>query len=494
MKQRNVKKYAVQLLLTGSIISMACLSLSDSPLYAADNPDQNKEKQEKPEKKGSITTSEKDSNLLSFSFQNIEIRSLLQLIAKSSGLNFIISDAVKGNITLNLKDVTWKEALEVILKTYGLSSRQVGNIVYVSSIEQITQTEAKHLQSQETLANLAPLESKIFKLKYINAEDLAALLKGADSTLLSSRGQVAIDKRTNTIILKDTAANLKTLAKTIKGIDLPAKQVLIEARIVNITTNYQKELGVRFGLSDTRHLSGTLDAANELTKGTGVNAIDPFTNRLNFNIAGNALDNVGGVSPATIGLALARLGPVLLDLELSALEGEKHAKTISRPRVVTSNLKKAIIATGEEIPYQEATSSGATSVSFKKALLSLEVTPQITSDNKVMLTVKATEDTKGDNIVVGSSSTTGGTNIPAINTQSVESNILLNNNETVVIGGVYKISKNNIMQRVPFFGDLPLVGSLFRHKGNSETKSELLIFLTPKIINTSSPYPLKGEA
>lgn len=421
---------------------------------------------------------------ISFYFQNIDIRVLLQLIAKNSGMNFIISDTVKGSITLSLKDVTWQEALNIILKTHALASRRVGNVIFISTIDEITNNEAKELRSEETLANLAPLKTKLIPLKYTIASDVASTLKGQQGTLLTSRGEVAVDTRTNSLIVRDTAKSLSEVVKEIKKLDIPARQVSIEARIVNIEATYEEELGIKFGLSNSRSLSGTLAGANQLAQGTAVNSIVPLSDRLNFNVPGAALFD--GANPGTVGLALAHVGHLMLDLELSALEGEKHAQIISRPRVVTANQQKATIQTGEEIPYQEATSSGATSVVFKKAVLSLEITPQITPDNKIILKLKATQDTRGENISVGSS---GGvpTTIPAINTQEVESNVLLKNNETIVIGGVYKVDKENTIDRIPFFGSLPWVGYLFRHTRIHDEKRELLIFITPKIVNPNAP-------
>ncbi|MFZ2315051.1 MAG: type IV pilus secretin PilQ [Gammaproteobacteria bacterium] len=426
-----------------------------------------------------------DSKKLSFQFQKIDIRVLLQLIAKSSGRNFIIGDAVKGTVTLSLEDVTWRQALNIVLKTHALASRQVGNVIFISTIEEITNNETKQLQSEETIANLAPLQSRLLRLKYTNAADMAKLLKGQQGNLLTPRGEVAVDTRTNSLIIRDTAKTVNDLVREIRQLDIPARQVLIEARIVNIDTTYESELGVKFGLSDTRHLSGTLAGANQLTQGIAVSDITPLAQRLNFNVPANQLFD--GSTPGSIALALARIGPVMLDLELSALEGERHAQVISRPRVVTSNQEKAVIQTGEEIPYQESTSSGATSVVFKKAVLSLEIVPQITPDNKIVLKLKATQDTRGDNIAVGQSGGTP-TTIPAINTQAVESNVLLYDNETIVIGGVYRVIKLNTLDRIPFFGSLPVVGALFSHKGEHDEKHELLIFITPKIINASSHH------
>ena len=419
---------------------------------------------------------------LTFNFQNIEIRSLLQLIAKNSGLNFIISDAVKGTTTLNLTNVTWQQALDIIEKTHGLASRRINNVIYVSTLDEITTNETKALKSEEAIANLAPLKLTLISLKYSDATNLANILKGQQGSLLSPRGEVAVDSRTNSLIIRDTESNLSEIERSIKKLDIPARQVLIEARIVNIDTTYEEELGVKFGVSNTRHLSGNLAGANQLTQGIGVSNITPLSDRLNFNIPANML--FSGQTPGTIGLALARIGPVMLDLELSALEGELHAQVIAKPRVVTSNQQKASIQTGEEIPYQESTSSGATSVVFKKAVLSLEITPQITPNNKIILNMRATEDKRGTNTAVGTNgSSTTPTTIPSIDTQEVQSNILLNNNETIVIGGVYKQVNQNTIDRIPFFGTLPIIGNLFTHTGQLREKHELLIFLTPKIID-----------
>src|SRR5579883_2359914 len=441
---------------------------------------------------------------LSFYFQNIDVRTLLQLIAKNSGLNFVISDAVHGNVSLNLKNVTWQQALDILLKTQGLDSRRIGNVIYISTIENITTNETKELQSEEALINLAPLKTILIHLKYTNATDLAALLKGAQSSLLTSRGQVAVDTRTNSLIIRDTQKTLDDILPEIRKLDIPARQVLIEARIVNINTIYEEELGVRFGTTSPTHFSGTFNAANQITGGTNAanvtnsaGTIDP-TQRLIFN--GPAVQLFDGSQTGNMAMALGRIGHVLLDLELSALEGEDHAQIIAKPRVVTANGQKAMIQTGEEIPYQESTSSGATSVVFKNAVLSLEITPQITPDNKIVLQLTATEDSRGTNTQVG---TTNGTpnDVPAINTQSVQSNVLLNDDETIVLGGVYKQTKDHTMDRIPFFGELPVVGFLFRHTHDQDERQELLIFITPKIIGTeeastavhSKKAPYKGE-
>ena len=438
-------------------------------------------------------SSHNHSGKLSFYFQNIEIRALLQLIAKNSGLNFIISDAVKGNVTLNLSNVSWQQALNVVLKSHGLASRRTGNVIYISTLEEITSNETKQLQSDQAISNLEPLKSIIIHLKYANAADIASLLKGSQSTLLTARGDVAVDTRTNSLILRDSRSNLATVEREIRVLDIPARQVLIEARIVNIDSTYEEQLGVRFGVSNSRHLSGTFAGANAINSGTSPSQLEDPLQRLIFNVPARQLFD--GTNPGSIAVALAKVGPALLDLELSAMEGENHAKIIARPRVITSNQKKAIIQTGQEIPYQESTSSGATSVTFKNAVLSLEITPQITPNNKIILNVKANEDTQGQSITTGASSTTGPTTVPIINTESVESSLLLNDKETIVLGGIYRQTKTNTVDRVPFLGSIPLVGVLFTNKGVHDEKHELLIFITPQIIRPLSEVasPYKGE-
>lgn len=444
---------------------------------------------------------------ISFYFQNIAIKSLLQLIAKNSGLNFIISENVKGDTTLNLKNVTWHQALDIILHSNGLASRQIGTAVFISTMEDIAQKQAKEYQAEENIMNMSPLATAYITLKYSDAAVIAKVLKSSDGSLLTTRGDVTVNSPTNSIIVRDIRRNLADIRNFIRRMDIPARQVSIEARIVNMDTTYEAQMGVRFGVSNTRSLSGTLAGASQLANGTSVSAIVPIDQRLNFDLPASLLST--GTTPGSIGLALARLGPVLLDLELSALEEEGHTQIISKPRVVTANQQKAMIQTGEEIPYQQATSSGATAVEFKKAVLSLEIIPQITPDDKIILKLKATQDTRGQQLLVAqggtqvssATTTTGVTTStpavfgpPTINTQEVESYVVLNDNETVVIGGVYKLTKTNTFDRVPFFGSLPVVGGLFRHRGIKNEKSELLIFLTPKIIKQHARVDsYKGE-
>jgi type IV pilus assembly protein PilQ len=422
---------------------------------------------------------------ISFYFQDISVKTLLQLIAKNSGLNFIISESIKGNMTLNLKNVTWQQALAIVLRSQGLAASREGNVVIISTLEEMTSHQAKQMQSDQELLNLSPLGSVIISLKYTIANDVATMLKGQQGSLLTSRGQVAVDSRTNSIIIRDIPSNLADLTRAIRQLDIPAKQVLIEARIVSIDINYEKTIGMKFGLTRPQHLSGTLGGANQLQQGVSpanvpIDNIGPPVNssRLNFNVPAAA--SLFSATPGTIGLALARLGGNLIDLELSALEGEGHVNIISTPRVITSNQQPAMIQTGEEIPYQEATSSGATSVEFKKAVLSLEITPQITPDNKIILKLRVTHDKRGTQL----QSPSGTILPPSIDTQRVDSNVILRDNQTVVIGGVYKEDRESTVTRIPFLGTLPLVGALFRSTDVRNVRNELLIFITPKIIKT----------
>lgn len=453
-----------------------------------------------------------DNGKISFYFQNVSVKTLLQLIAKNSGLNFIISDTVQGNTTLNLKNVSWRQALDIVLQSNGLATRPIGTALFISTTEDIAQKQAREFQAAQDVANMSPLSTAFINLKYSDAAVMAKVLKSSEGSLLTPRGEVSINSPTNTIIIRDVKSNLAEVRKFINRLDIPARQVSIEARIVNIDTSYEAQMGVRFGVSNTRSLSGTWAGASQLANDTSVAAILPIDQRLNFDLPASLLST--GATPGSIGLALARLGPVLLDMELSALEEEGHTQIISKPRVVTANQQKAVIQTGEEIPYQQATSSGATSVEFKDAVLSLEIIPQITPDDKIILKLKATQNTRGPQLLVAqggtqvTTATATGTNgittqtpavfgPPTINTQAVESYVILNDNETVVVGGVYKLTKSNTFDRVPFFGSLPIVGGLFRHRGIKNDKSELLIFLTPKIIKRHGggfgSYAYKGD-
>jgi type IV pilus assembly protein PilQ len=413
---------------------------------------------------------------LSLNFQDIEVRSVLQLIADFTGLNVVVSDSVAGNLTLRLKNVPWDQALDIILKTKGLDVRRTGNVLLVAPAEEIAAREKLELESQQQVSELAPLRSEFVQVNYARAADIAALLKLPENSLLSERGNVSVDTRTNTLLVQDTAAKLDEIRRLVERLDIPVRQVLIESRIVIASDNFSKELGVRFGASNLDDggstvgaISGTLNGTTQLLNGDELE----FNDRLNVNMP--VADPAG-----SIGLALAKLPfGYLLELELSAAQAESRAEIVSTPKVITSNQNAARIEQGVEIPYQEASSSGATSVSFKKAVLSLEVTPQITPDDRIIMDLAVSNDSVGQLVPAGA----GGGLIPSIDTREVETQVLVDNGQTVVLGGIYEQSLQKSTKRVPFFSDLPLLGRLFRTDLNSTDKAELLIFVTPKIVN-----------
>ena len=416
---------------------------------------------------------------LSLNFQDIEVRSVLQLIADFTNLNMVVSDAVSGNLTLRLKNVPWDQALDIILKTKGLGKRENGNVIYVAPSEEIAAREKLELEAQQQVQELAPLRSEFIQVNYARAGDLAALLKSSDNSLLSERGNVTVDERTNNLLIQDTALKLNEIRRLIERLDIPVKQVLIESRIVVANDDFSKSLGVRFGVSSADDtLDGSGDTAGAVARnlegtdaGIQGNRI-PLNNRLNVNLPAAA-------STGSIGLAFAKLPlGLILDLELSAAQAESRAEVISTPRVIASNQTTARIEQGTEIPFQSATSSGATDVEFKKAVLSLEVTPQITPDDRVSMKLVVTNDSVGEQVPSGF-----GGFIPSIDTNEVETDVLVDNGQTIVLGGVYQQDKSNSVSRVPFFGDLPFVGVLFRNTSLEDNKSELLVFITPKIIN-----------
>jgi len=412
---------------------------------------------------------------LSLKFQNIKVRSLLQIIAEFTGINMVISQSVQGEMSLHLKNIPWDQALDMILKSQGLSKRRIGDMVLIAPSEEITARELQELQAKQQVKSLAPLYSEIIHLHYANGKDIAQLLKDKTNSLLSTRGQVNVDDRTNTLWVRDIASNLSEVRNLIKRLDIPVRQVLIEARIVSVDSNFEKEMGARFGITRPKRLSGTLKGASELQNGTAVESV-PFADRLNFDFSAKNVGQMNGA--ASIGLALFKIGNnTLLDLELSALESEGTANIISSPRLITSNRQAATIETGEEIPYQEATSSGATNIAFKKAVLSLKITPQITPNDKIILHLIVSEDKRGKTVLIGGP--------PAIDTNSIQTHVLLNDNETIVLGGVYKQTVTNVIERVPFFGRLPYIGKLFQHKQETKERRELLVFITPSIIRSA---------
>jgi len=422
---------------------------------------------------------------LSLNFQNIEVRAVLQLIADFTDKNLITSDTVKGNVTLRLKNVPWDHALDIILRSKGLAKIEDGNVISIAPAEEV----AARAKLDETIDAQAPLISESIQVNYAKASDLTALLKTKDNSLLSERGSVGVDQRTNKLLIRDTAKNIDAITALVLELDIPVKQVLIESRVVLATNDFSKELGVRFGVSNIRDTRNPAAGTNSKGEVSVVGGGHPETRSLTTNVLNRetldyqypGLYNVNlpannlAATAGKIGLAFANLPMgTLLDLELSAAQAEGKSETVSSPRIITSDQEKAVIETGTEIPYQEASSSGATTVAFKKAVLKLEVTPQITPDDRVIMDLKVNKDNPDfANVVLG---------VPPINTQSVETKVLVDNGETVVLGGVYEQTKSNQVNRVPFFADLPIIGALFRNKFEQNDKSELLIFVTPKIL------------
>ncbi len=413
---------------------------------------------------------------LSLNFQNIEVRAVLQLIADFTGLNLVASDTVTGSITLRLRNVPWDQALDIILKSKGLAMRQAGNVMMVGPQQEIAARERLELESMRQVEELAPLRTEFIQINYAKATDFARLIQTGESNLLSDRGNVSIDERTNTLIVQDVAASLEAIRGMINKLDIPVRQVMIESRIVNADESFTRDLGVQFGYS--RHTNQASQQAGNLfgAIGGGLPGQTDFGGVTSFNTAGNEnlmvnLPVVGATS--ALGLAVGRIGSYLLQLELSALLAEGRGEDIASPKVITANQSEALIESGVDIPFQEATSSGATAVAFKKAVLALRVTPQITPDNRVLLDLNVNQDTRGSPDVLG---------VPPINTRNVSTRVLVDDGETVVLGGVYSQVDRNSLDRVPFFGDLPYLGFLFKKTRVEKSRTELLIFVTPKIL------------
>ncbi|MCC5452551.1 type IV pilus secretin PilQ family protein [Rheinheimera sp. UJ51] len=415
---------------------------------------------------------------ISLNFQDIPVRTVLQIIADYNGFNLVTSDSVVGNITLRLDGTPWDQALDIVMRVKGLDKRMEGNILLVAPTEELAAREAKELEVLQRVEELEPLYSDFLQINYAKAVDLALLLSNKDATLLSPRGSVVVDERTNTILIKDTARNIENVRRLIERLDIPVRQVLIESRIVTVNDSVTDELGIRWGFSDQqstsggdRGVSGNATGANGISTG-GFPALD---DRWNVNLPVS--------SPAgSIAFHVARLADgTLLDLELSALEQENKGEVIASPRITTSNQKEASIEQGVEIPYVQAASSGATTVEFKKAVLSLTVTPQITPDNKIILDLVITQNTRGETVQTPTGPAT------AIDTQQIKTQVLADNGETIVLGGIYQQQVVSTVTKVPLLGDLPYMGVLFRNKSELNEKSELLIFVTPRILTEGQP-------
>ncbi len=422
---------------------------------------------------------------ISLNFQSIEVRAVLQLLADFTGKNLVAADTVSGNITLRLQNVPWDQALDIILTTKGLGKREDGNVMWVAPAEEITAREQAEMEARKKLDELAPLYTEVMRVNFAKVTDMEALFKNEEHKMLTERGSVTVDPRTNTLIVNETEQKLAEIRELLKVVDVPVRQVMIESRIVNASTNFGKNLGVRFGASAEENngnrnyaVSGNLNGTSQLLNSPTLPPVGPGVvqnDRLNVNLPAQRLQGVP-FSPVSIGLAIAKL-PFgrLLELELSALQAEGEGEIISNPRVVTSNQKEAVISQGTEFPYQQASASGATNTEFKEAVLELKVTPQITPDDHIIMDISVSKDALN-------TTATNNNGEPAIDTQKVQSQVLVNDGETLVVGGIYEQTKANNIVRTPFFGDLPYVGRLFQNKSRSNEKKELLIFVTPKIV------------
>jgi len=414
---------------------------------------------------------------LSLNFQNIEVRAVLQLIADFTGQNLVASDTVDGGITLRLQNVPWDQALDLVLKTKGLAKRQMGNVLLVAPAEEIAAREKIELEAVKQVAELAPLLSEYAQLRYAKATDIASLLN-AEGGLMSVRGSAVVDERTNTLLMKDTGDNLDKIREMISLLDVPVRQVLIEARIVIANTSVGEKLGIRWGGAHAKANSNsnntiggsqtTLTEANQILADRAAGD-DPGT--ISFPdayVVDLGVDDVGATSLA-VGI---QTFDYLLDLELSAVETDGNAEIVSQPRVITADGQTASIQSGTEIPYQEASSSGATSISFKSAVLRLEVTPQITPDDRIIMDLKINQDSIGEVTLAG----------PTIDTNALETQVLVENGETIVLGGIFRSEETNFTTKTPFLGDIPYLGVLFRRTEHVESKAELLIFITPRLV------------
>ncbi|VVN05980.1 Type IV pilus biogenesis and competence protein PilQ [Pseudomonas fluorescens] len=411
---------------------------------------------------------------LSLNFQDIDVRSVLQLIADFTNLNLVASDTVQGGITLRLQNVPWDQALDLVLKTKGLDKRKIGNVLLVAPADEIAARERQELESQKQIADLAPLRRELLQVNYAKAADIAKLFTSVTSAeaKVDERGSITVDDRTNNIIAYQTQDRLDELRRIVAQLDIPVRQVMIEARIVEANVDYDKSLGVRWGGSlqnkgnwNTSGVSNGANASSTIGTPGSTSTNSPFVDM--------------GAAANTSGLGIAFITDnVLLDLELTAMEKTGNGEIVSQPKVVTSDKETAKILKGTEIPYQEASSSGATSVSFKEASLSLEVTPQITPDNRIIMEVKVTKDEPDYLNKVQ--------DVPPIKKNEVNAKVLVNDGETIVIGGVFSNTQSKVVDKVPFLGDVPYLGRLFRRDVVSEKKSELLVFLTPRIMNNQA--------
>jgi type IV pilus assembly protein PilQ len=428
---------------------------------------------------------------LTLNFQDISIRSVLQLLADNGGENIVVNDSVNGNITLRLQNVPWDQALDIVLRTKGLDKRRQDNVIIVAPQAELAQHEKAELAARKDVQELSPLRSDYIQVNYAKAAEIAALIKSqAGGSLLSSRGSVAVDERTNTLLVQDTADRLADIRRLVATLDIPVRQVQIETRIVIVNDDFQRQLGARLGFTSAQAngsngiwtTTGTAAGTDQIVSGALTNlgngtAALPSSIPTGSNAVNRYNVNLPVASPAG-SIALGVLGSdYLVDLELSAAQAENRGEVISTPRVITANQKEATIEQGTEIPYQESASSGATTVQFKKAVLSLKATPQITPDNRIILDLAVRNDSVGQVVV-----TSGGVNVPAIDTKTITTQVLVNDGQTVVLGGILQTTHSNAVTKVPFLGDIPILGNAFKTTTETDNKDELLIFVTPKIV------------
>lgn len=483
------------------------LAYQANDLYVVEvRPPQKSKEEEDKEAQFDPSKKKYTGDLLSLNFQDIEVRAILQILADFTGLNIVVSDSVKGNLTLRLQNVPWDQALDIILRTKGLAMRQNGNVIFIAPTEEVAAREKLDLESRKTVDELIPLRTEIVQVNYAKAKDMAELLKRKitgekgviESGILSPRGDVSVDERTNSLIVKDVPDKVAEVRALVTKLDVPAKQVMIDSRVVIASDDFAREIGVRFGVTgvgvdgnNIGVISGTAaKGVAEPTPGATSGMIDSAVGNListgqPFPIAVPSIGDRLGVNLPVAGgssIAFAILGAdYLVDLELSALQTEGKGEIVSNPRVVTADLKKATILQGRQIPYSEVDDNGQTDTMFKDALLKLEVTPQITPDDRVRMDLKVSKDDVG--VLVPQNN---GGFVPSIDRREVETQVLVNNGETVVLGGVFEQSKSKGQDKVPLLGDIPLLGYLFQKNSTSTTKRELLIFVTPQILKNGA--------
>jgi type IV pilus assembly protein PilQ len=420
---------------------------------------------------------------LSLNFQNIEVRSLLQVIADFTNFNVVTSDSVTGSVTLRLKDVPWDQALDIVLQAKGLGLRKTGNVLWIAPKDEIAAKEKLDLESRATIQSLEQVRTESFQLNYTKAADIAAQLSSGTGAarMLSARGSVIAEPRTNQVFVTDIPTKLDQVRDLIAKLDIPVRQVLIEARIVEASDTFGRSIGVRLGGSDLSGRPGwTTGGANRVALGGSYEAVTSHTGEsdakadtINTNFVNLPSTGVGGFNPAKIAISLFSPSVAkFLDLELSALEADGRGKLVSSPRIVTAHNQKALIEQGTEFPYQQATSSGATSVSFRKATLKLEVTPQITPEGNIILDLDINKDSRGETTAAGI----------AIDTKHVKTQVLVENGGTVVIGGIFELTEQDTVTKVPLLGDIPIAGNLFKNSNRNTSKQEMLVFITPKMI------------